>query len=73
MSDNTFKHIRFSTDEDISNTPSAFTLPGRMAKRLAQIETARFLDRQIRLKRSREQDPFGPTPGQLLSRASPKR
>ncbi len=69
MPDKTFKHIRFSTAEDIANTPSAFTLPGRMAKRLAQIETARFLDRQIRLKRSREQDPFGPTLGQLLSRA----
>ena len=73
MSDNTFKHIRFSTAEDIANTPSAFTLPRRIAKRLAQNDMAKFLDRQIRLKRSREQDPFGPTPGQLLSRADSKR
>ena len=73
MSDNTLKHVRFLTDEDIANTPSVFTLPGRIAKKLAQIETAKFLDRQIRLEQSREQDPFGPTPGQLLSRASPKR
>ena len=69
MSDNTLKHVRFLTDEDIANMPSAFTLPGRIAKKLAKIEKARFLDRLIRLKRSREQDPFGPTPGQLLSRA----
>jgi hypothetical protein len=44
--------FRLADDEDIANMSTAFTLPGRLAKQLA--------DRQKRIEQQRAQDPtFG--------------
>ena len=41
--------VRLADEEDIANTPVAFTLPGRLAKQLA--------DRQKWIEQQKEQDP----------------
>jgi hypothetical protein len=44
--------FRLADDEDIANMSTAFTLPGRLAKQLA--------DRKARLERQQEQDLSSP-------------
>ena len=51
--DNTLKHGRFMTDEDIAAMPSAFTIPSRLAKQIA--------DRKKRPAQP-EPDPSEPAP-----------
>ena len=47
--------FRLADDEDIGNMSTAFTLPARLAKQLA--------DRQKRREQRQTQDPSSPAPG----------
>ena len=49
--------FRLADAEDIANMSTAFTLPGRLAKQLA--------DRQKRIEQQREQDPTFGTKGNI--------